>query len=144
MTSSFKAVRSGDLLSAQSAKALHRLINTKSSVQLTAAAVTAAETLLTLGMTPIVGVVSLDVELEGVLGTGESITYTISRLRGGGFTTVASFTVDDTSAAGTNDGSSGIVASVYLEAGDVLHLTRGYVSGGGPTAPANTVTIQVE
>lgn len=146
MASPIIPVRSGDLLTAQSAKALHRLITTQSSLQLVAAADAAGEVLVTLALAPIVGVVSLEVGLEAALGTGESVTYTVSKLNASrtSFTTVASFVVDDTTVAGPVDASSGLVTGVEFEVGDIIYVSRAYVPGAGATTPANSVTIQFE
>ncbi len=145
MASSLIPVRSGDLLSAQSAKALHRLITTKSSFQAAAAAAATPADFLTLGMAPIVGIVALDIQLEAALGTGESVTYTISRFNvDGTFTTIATVVASDTTAVGRTNVLAGVVGGVSLDAGDVLLIARAYVAGGGATAPGNALIIQVE
>ncbi len=146
MSSSLIPVRSGDLLSAQSAKALHRLITTKSSLQLVSAADVAGDVLLTIAMPPLVGVVGLDISLEAALGTGESVTYSVLKFNANGtsFTTIATVGFDDTSVPGVVNALANLVAGVSYEVGDIVYVTRAYVPGAGATAPTNSLTIQFE
>lgn len=146
MATSFIPVRSGDLLSAQSAKALHRLITTQSSLQLVAAADTVGDVLVTLGMNPLVGVVSLEVGLEAAMGTGEIVVYSVLKLNTDRttLTTVATVTINDTSTPGPINALGDLVAGVSFVAGDIVYVTRAYTAGSGANTPINSITIQFE
>ncbi len=142
-------IRQGDSLSANNTKALHKVLNTFSNRQATAASAV-IENVHRIVAPPVDGKLSLEVKvLDSVFAAGEIMVFTVKAVRENGTVeTLGTFTVNNSNAGTVPvvlDGSSGIDRSKKVGVGDTIVVERTYTAGGGPTPATTTIaTVQVE
>jgi hypothetical protein len=144
-----ETIRTGDLLSAQSSKALAKALNTFSSRQDVAASAISENPHFVV-VPPHKSKLSVGIKVLGaVYAAGESMVVEVKAIKADGTVVDLSTTTLNSTNAGSVptviDATAGVDATKEIVAGDTLYVERTYTAGGGPTpATISVVTVQVE